>query len=191
MRDANYLFPPPPVPSLPIRGSDARFPVRRIFCVGRNYLAHALEMGSTVDKATMRPFYFMKDAGSIVESGATVPYPSGTQNYQHELELVVAIGQRGRAIGDSGGQMLGEHRIDLDRHHLVDDIEQRQGQRAEAGADLEHGVGAAHPGGGDDPAHGIAVVHEVLSELLGRAYAEPLGQRPHLGGPEQCGLAAR
>lgn len=95
MRDANYLFPPPPVPSLPIRGSDARFPVRRIFCVGRNYLAHALEMGSTVDKATMRPFYFMKDAGSIVESGATVPYPSGTQNYQHELELVVAIGQHG------------------------------------------------------------------------------------------------
>jgi len=95
MTEIHYVWQPAPVPALPIRGSDARLPVRRIFCVGRNYHAHAIEMGQPVDKATMRPFYFLKDASALVCSGATVPYPTGTANYHYELELVLAIGKPG------------------------------------------------------------------------------------------------
>lgn len=95
MTQAKYLWNPAPVYSLPVRGSDARLPVRRIFCVGRNYHAHAVEMGRPVDKATMRPFYFLKDASTLIDSGATVPYPPGTDNYHYEMELVVAIGKPG------------------------------------------------------------------------------------------------
>lgn len=95
MTQAKYLWNPAPVYSLPVRGSDARLPVRRIFCVGRNYHAHAVEMGRPVDKATMRPFYFLKDASTLIDSGATVPYPPGADNYHYEMELVVAIGKPG------------------------------------------------------------------------------------------------
>lgn len=106
MSGIRYLWSPAPTPSLPVRGCDARFPVRRIFCVGRNYHAHAIEMGNPIDKATMRPFYFMKDAGSLVESGATVPYPPGTQDYQYEMELVVAIGAAGFRVAEAEADRL-------------------------------------------------------------------------------------
>lgn len=85
------IFAPPTIPTIPVKGTELRFPVTRIFCVGRNYEAHAKEMGMTVDREA--PFYFIKSASSIVESGATVPYPPGTSNYHHEMELVVAIGK--------------------------------------------------------------------------------------------------
>lgn len=73
MTQAIYLWNPPPVHSLPVRGIDARYQVNRIFCVGRNYHAHAVEMGVPVDKATVRPFYFTKAASMLVESGAPCP----------------------------------------------------------------------------------------------------------------------
>lgn len=101
-----YLFAPPAPASLPIQGSDARFPVGRIFCVGRNYHAHAIEMGAPVDKASMQPFYFIKDAGSLVESGASLPYPPGTRDYQHEMELVVAIGASGFRVAEADASSL-------------------------------------------------------------------------------------
>ncbi|MDD5059352.1 MAG: fumarylacetoacetate hydrolase family protein [Sideroxydans sp.] len=94
----NYLFTPPAVASVPIRGSDEYFPIRRIFCVGRNYEAHAKELGNAVDRES--PFYFTKSASHYVSSGATVPYPPGTANYHHEMELVVAIGQAGFHIAE-------------------------------------------------------------------------------------------
>lgn len=97
---SNYVFPPAAVPSLPVVGSDQRFAVNRIFCVGRNYHAHAVEMGRPVDKATMKPFYFTKTPSALVESGATVPYPAGTANYHYEMELVVAIGAQGFRLGE-------------------------------------------------------------------------------------------
>jgi fumarylpyruvate hydrolase len=97
----NYTFAPAPVFSLPVQGADARFPVKRIFCVGRNYHAHAVEMGRPVDKSTMKPFYFIKDASTLVESGATVPYPCGTSNYHFEMELVVAIGAEGFRVNEA------------------------------------------------------------------------------------------
>jgi fumarylpyruvate hydrolase len=106
MSQANYLWNPPPVHSLPVRGSDARFPINRIFCVGRNYHAHAVEMGNPVDKASMKPFYFTKSASTIVESGATVPYPAGTANYHYEMELVVAIGAAGFRVGQADAKRM-------------------------------------------------------------------------------------
>jgi fumarylpyruvate hydrolase len=87
---SEWLFPPPPVAAVPIRGRTTRLPLRRIFCVGRNYEAHAREMGVEVDREA--PFYFTKAAEHYVASGSTVPYPPGTSNYHYELELVVVMG---------------------------------------------------------------------------------------------------
>ncbi|HTG98989.1 MAG TPA: fumarylacetoacetate hydrolase family protein [Vicinamibacterales bacterium] len=84
------LFPTPPVVTAPVRGRSERIPVRRIFCVGRNYEAHAREMGVAVDREA--PFYFTKSAEHCVPSGSTVPYPPGTNNYHYELELVAVMG---------------------------------------------------------------------------------------------------
>lgn len=106
MSQANYLWNPAPVHSLPVRGNEARFPVKRIFCVGRNYHAHAVEMGRPVDKSTMSPFYFLKDASTLVESGATVPYPTGTANYHYEMELVVAIGKAGFRVAETDADAM-------------------------------------------------------------------------------------
>lgn len=83
------LFRSPDYPTVSAGGDDL-YPVHRIFCVGRNYADHAREMGAEPDREA--PFYFMKDAQSLVPSGATVPYPPGTENYHYEMELVIAIG---------------------------------------------------------------------------------------------------
>ncbi|WP_292023513.1 MULTISPECIES: fumarylacetoacetate hydrolase family protein [unclassified Brevundimonas] len=85
-----WLFPPRPTPSLPIVGRDARFPVRRILCVGQNYAAHAREMGSDPDKQT--PFFFSKPGDALVSDGADPAYPTATENLHYEAELVAALG---------------------------------------------------------------------------------------------------
>lgn len=85
-----YAFEPPAIVAVPIRGSDARYPIRRIFCVGRNYEAHAREMGVAPDREA--PFYFTKSAQDYAASGARIAYPPGTANLHYEMELVVAIG---------------------------------------------------------------------------------------------------
>jgi fumarylpyruvate hydrolase len=102
----HYLFAPSPVPSLSVRGVAARFPVNRIFCVGRNYHAHAVEMGRPVDKSTMKPFYFTKASSTLVDTGSTVPYPAGTSNYHFEMELVVAIGAPGFRVQEADAANL-------------------------------------------------------------------------------------
>jgi fumarylpyruvate hydrolase len=86
----SYVFEPLPVPALPILGSEAFVPVRRIFCVGRNYEDHAKEMGIAVDRE--KPFYFTKSPAAVALSGSTIAYPPGTENYHYEMELVVVIG---------------------------------------------------------------------------------------------------
>jgi len=88
-----YLFDPPTPPALPVFGTDLLFPVRRIWCVGRNYAEHAREMGHDPDREP--PFFFAKPADAIVPSGATIPFPMATGELHHEIELVVAIGERG------------------------------------------------------------------------------------------------
>ncbi|MDN3919354.1 fumarylacetoacetate hydrolase family protein [Roseateles violae] len=87
---SSYIFPPAEIPSVAVRGSSARYAVARIFCVGRNYAAHAREMGGNPDREL--PFYFTKPPSALVPSGSTVPYPPGTKNYHYEMELVIAIG---------------------------------------------------------------------------------------------------
>jgi fumarylpyruvate hydrolase len=101
-----YLFPPPAVVSLPVRGRAERFPVERLFFVGRNYHAHAIEMGRPVDKTTERPFYFTKSPQTLVPSGATVAYPPGTENFHYEMELVVAIGAPGFRVSAEDAHRL-------------------------------------------------------------------------------------
>ena len=91
-----FAFEPGAAPSLPIHGSHHRFPVHRIYCVGRNYADHAREMGGNPEREP--PFFFAKPADAIIESGRTVPYPPRTANLPHEIELVVAIGREGANI---------------------------------------------------------------------------------------------
>ena len=96
-----YLWTPPAVHSVPVQGLTARFPVNRLFFVGRNYHAHAVEMGKPVDKSVERPFYFTKAPQTLTPSGATVAYPPETSNYQFEMELVLAIGVGGFRISQA------------------------------------------------------------------------------------------
>jgi fumarylpyruvate hydrolase len=87
---SQFLFEPTPVPAVPVRGIAQLYPIRRIFCVGRNYEAHAKEMGVVADREA--PFYFTKTPLDYVPTGTTLAYPAGTANYHYEMELVVAIG---------------------------------------------------------------------------------------------------
>ncbi|MCW5623972.1 MAG: fumarylacetoacetate hydrolase family protein [Burkholderiales bacterium] len=91
-----FLFEPQAVTAVPIVGRSESFPVRRVYCVGRNYAAHAREMGKDPDKEP--PFFFMKPADAVVPGGGGIHYPPGTKNYQHEIEMVVALGKGGHRI---------------------------------------------------------------------------------------------
>ena len=116
---SNFVFPPPHIPSVAVSGTPARFPVRRIFCVGRNYAAHAREMGRDPDREP--PFFFFKPADAVVDDGTSVLYPPETNNLHYEIELVVAIGKGGsdipeeRALDHVFGYAVG---IDLTRRDL-------------------------------------------------------------------------
>jgi len=91
----SFAVPAWDLPSLPVPGGDDRFPVRRIYCIGRNYAAHAREMGADEREP---PFFFLKPSDAIVEDGATIPYPASTSNLHYEAELVAAIGKAGADI---------------------------------------------------------------------------------------------
>jgi fumarylpyruvate hydrolase len=134
--------------SLPILNRDERFPVNRIFCVGRNYAAHAREMGK--DPYREPPFYFMKPASALVDASksASVPYPNKTNNFQHEIELVVALGRGGQdipvaaALGHVYGYAVG---LDMTRRDLQ--LEARdKGRPWEFGKSFSHSapIGAVH-----------------------------------------------
>jgi fumarylpyruvate hydrolase len=125
----SYVFNPPAVVSVPVLGRAERFPVHRIYCVGRNYEEHAKEMGFTGREP---PFFFMKPADAIVVAdagqAATIPYPSLTANLHHEIELVVAIGRGGRnikaadAVGHIYGYAVG---LDMTRRDLQSDMKKQ------------------------------------------------------------------
>ena len=95
---ADFVIPPPAVVSVPVAGGGS-FPVRRVFCVGRNYAAHAREMGSDPDREP--PFFFMKPADALLLSDADMPYPPQSKDLHHEMELVVAIGEGGANIAEA------------------------------------------------------------------------------------------
>jgi len=125
----NYTFAPSATVSVPVAGMTAQFPVRRIYCVGRNYEEHAKEMG---DPGREAPFFFMKPADAVLYAtpGTTVamPYPSLTSNLHHEIELVVAIGMGGRNIaatnaqGHIYGYAVG---LDMTRRDLQNDMKKQ------------------------------------------------------------------
>jgi fumarylpyruvate hydrolase len=118
MPEADYVFPPPPRTAIPVSGSDASYAVRRIYCVGRNYAEHVREMGGDERQP---PFFFQKPTDAIVLDHAEIPYPSITRDFQHEIELVLAVGRAGsdilveRATDHVFGQAVG---IDLTRRDV-------------------------------------------------------------------------
>ena len=138
---AAFVVPAPPAPAVAVLGTDARFPVRRIFCVGRNYPEHVREMGG--DPSREPPIFFTKPADAIVPPGTDVPYPPRTANLHHEIELVVAIGRAGAAIavelalGHVFGYAVGN---DLTRRDL-----QAQAKKAGAPWDMAKGFDASAP----------------------------------------------
>ncbi|MGG7606873.1 fumarylacetoacetate hydrolase family protein [Massilia sp. BKSP1R2A-1] len=93
---SSYVIQAPVQPSLGVANSDQRFPIRRVFCVGRNYGAHAREMGSDPNREP--PFFFTKPADAVVPASGAVPYPPATQDLHHEVELVVALGAGGTDV---------------------------------------------------------------------------------------------
>ena len=108
----NYAFAPTPIISIPVMSSDP-FPVRRIYCVGQNYAAHAREMGS--DAGREAPFFFTKPAQAVLPNHAVMPYPPGTSDLQHEVELVVALSRGGRNISlDKANEHIFGYAVGLD-----------------------------------------------------------------------------
>ena len=132
------LFDLPPRPALEMIGSEARFPVNRIFCVGRNYEAHAREMGFAPRRDA--PIYFTKSPGAVCHSGATIAYPPGTENCHYEVELVVAIGKPAFRIAEADALSivaaygLG---IDLTRRDLQNES-RNDGRPWDTGKDFEN-----------------------------------------------------
>jgi fumarylpyruvate hydrolase len=146
-----YVIPAPSIPALPVAGSEDLFPVRRVYCVGRNYAAHAREMGG--DPTREPPFFFMKPADALqaVPDGKTAehPYPPKTQNYHFEIELVVALAKGGRdipverALDHVFGYAVG---LDMTRRDLQDEAKQlRRPWELGKAADRSGPVGPLHP----------------------------------------------
>lgn len=146
-RAIEYAFPPPAPVSARIAGSDAVFPVRRIYCVGRNYAAHAREMGHDPEREA--PFFFGKPADALQPETDTVPFPSATDDFHHEVELVVALGRGGRDIpaADASGAVFGYGiGIDWTRRDLQAEAK-AQGRPWDAakGFDRSATLGPLHP----------------------------------------------
>ncbi len=133
-----YVIDPPAVVSLGIEGESGRFPVRRIYCIGRNYAEHAREMGHDPDREP--PFFFMKPADTILPAGRDFPYPPGTKDVHHEIEMVAALKSGGRdiaeadALGHVYGYAVG---LDMTRRDL-------QGEAKKMGRPWEVGKGFDH-----------------------------------------------
>jgi fumarylpyruvate hydrolase len=136
-----YLWNPPAVQSVPVHGQSARLPIHRLFFVGRNYHAHAAEMGRPVDKSVEVPFYFTKAPSTLVQSGATVPYPPQTSDYHYEMELVVAIGATGFNVAEADAHTLiygYACGLDMTRRDLQL-VAREKGRPWDLGKDIEHG----------------------------------------------------
>ncbi len=154
----SYVFDPPAVVSVPVEGQDGRFPVRRILCVGRNYAAHAREMGADTRDP---PFFFSKPADAIVLPGADVAYPSRTGNLHHEIELVVALKGGGADIAvDQAADLIFGYAVgvDLTRRDLQNAAKDK-GHPWDAGKafDASAPISAIRPWTGAPPQGRIAI----------------------------------
>lgn len=134
----SFVIPPPLQPSVAVAGGDTRLPVRRIFCIGRNYADHIREMGN--DPRSEPPLFFTKPADAVVESGAVIAYPAHTSNLHHEAELVIALGRGGSNIAEANalshvwGYAVG---VDLTRRD-------RQAEAKKAGSPWDTAKGFDH-----------------------------------------------
>ena len=143
----DYVFAPPERVSVKVLENKKRFAVNRVFCVGRNYADHAIEMGFHPNRD--RPFYFTKSPSAVIASGSTIPYPEGTDNFHHEMELVIAIGYGGskilpdRALSHIFGYACG---LDMTRRDLQISLRER-GYPWCISKDIENGavVGSIRP----------------------------------------------
>lgn len=154
---ARFALAPPPQAFLPIRGSGQVFPVRRIYCVGRNYAEHAIEMGS--DPTREPPFYFAKPADAVVIDGADMPYPPVTKSLHHEMELVVAIGTGGAdiAVADALAHVWGYCAgLDMTRRDIQNEAK-KTGRPWDMGKGFDHAapMGALVPAAGIDVSKGL------------------------------------
>jgi fumarylpyruvate hydrolase len=109
-----FVLPAPPVASVAVRGTTARFPVHRIYCVGRNFAEHAAEMGASIDRG--QPVFFMKPADAVVATDTAMPFPAATADLHHEVELVVALGRDAPGPLDptAAGALVWGHGVGLD-----------------------------------------------------------------------------
>jgi len=135
-----YVFTPPAVQSLAIKGQSVRFPINRLFFVGRNYHAHAIEMGKPVDKTVERPFYFTKAPQTLCASGSTVAYPPETSNFHFEMEMVVAIGKTGfRVSQENAHELIYGYAAGLDMTRRdLQLVARDKGRPWDLGKDVEH-----------------------------------------------------
>ncbi len=205
---SDFVFSPATPAAAPVRGRTQRFPICRIFCVGRNYEGHAREMGVAADREA--PFYFMKASHHYVASGSTIPYPPGTSNYHHEMELVVAIGKPGfripeaQALDHVFGYACG---LDMTRRDLQSAAKDKQrpwdiGKNFEQSAvlgEIAPASDAGHPSHGrielrvngapkqssdiSDLIHGVAAIVAHLSQY----YHLQAGDLIYTGTPEGVG----
>jgi len=157
-----------PQPAVPVVGEDALYPVRRVFCVGRNYAAHAREMGS--DPSREPPFYFTKSADSLVPGGGAIPYPPATANLHHEVELVVALsGPAYRATPEQAAKMVFGHAIGLDMTRRDLQFAARdKGRPWDLGKSFEFSAPITPILRGSDPILSGAVTLEVNGEIRQR-----------------------
>ncbi len=152
---SGHVIAPPTPAAVPVRGGGS-FPVRRIYCVGRNYAAHAREMGHDPDREA--PFFFMKPADALVTGGADMPYPPMTSDLHHEMELVVALRSGGAdiaeadALGHVWGYAAG---LDMTRRDLQGEAK-KLGRPWDMGKGFDHSapIGEMVPAAGVDPGRG-------------------------------------
>ena len=207
-----FVIAPPPQPSLPVRGAEGRFPIHRIYCVGRNYAAHAVEMGHDPDREP--PFFFQKNPDTIVPSGAPFPYPGRTSEVHYEIEMVVALSSGGKDLPVEGaleavyGYAVG---LDMTRRDLQGEAK-RMGRPWEVGKAFEFSApcseimpaaAVGHPDTGairlevdgetrqsGDLAQMIWKVPEIISTLSGLFTLAP-GDLIYTGTPAGVGAVQR
>jgi fumarylpyruvate hydrolase len=166
-----YIFPPQPLPSLPVRGSTLLFPVHRIYCVGRNYAEHAIEMGHDPNREP--PFFFQKNPDTLVPDGGKFPYPDRSSDVHHEFELVVALGKGGKdikpgaALAHVYGYAVG---LDMTRRDL-------QGEAKKLGRPWEIGKAFEHAA----PCSAIMPATSVGHPTKGAIWLDVNGQRRQTG----------
>ncbi len=169
----SFVITPPPVATLPVRDDERRFPVHRIYCVGRNYAAHAVEMGHDPDKEP--PFFFQKNPDNLVLDGR-FPYPSASNDVHHEIELVVALksGGTGIAVADALDHVFGYAvGLDMTRRDL-------QGAAKDLGRPWE--VGKAFERSA--PCTPLVPVAAIGHPASGAIWLEVNGKRPAEGRPQ-------